>query len=123
MATNLTVDAGASISARSYNAAGTFDAAGSGGSIWIKSGTLSGTGAILADGGNSSGRSGGGGGRIAIYLTASDDFGAVTNSARGGDQRSDRTRDYGAAGTIYRQGMSATYGDLLVSQLFSNVPL
>src|SRR5690606_26740710 len=61
--------------------------AGSGGSVWLRVNTLSGTGAISADGGN--GRSGyygsgGGGGRIAVYYTQNEGFELSNITSTGG---------------------------------------
>ena len=119
VASNLTVDVGASISARSvgtYDSNGnTYDSGGSGGSICIRCGTLTGTGAILADGGASAAFNGGGGGHIAIFLANSDDFGSVTNRAYGalsGIYAS--IPQPAAAGTIYRQKKSDRFGTLVV---------
>jgi hypothetical protein len=79
---------------------------GSGGSVWITTSNLFGAGSIGTIGGNATysgeGVSGGGGGRIAVHLTASDDFGSVTFLSYGGTG----TKDHGAAGTIYLQGQS-----------------
>ena len=69
----------------------------SGGSIWLTAGTLTGTGQVLACGRD--GNPGGGGGRIAVYLTEGKEFGNVTLDARGGFHG---TND-GAAGTIYME--------------------
>src|SRR5690606_12477345 len=76
--------------------------AGSGGSVWLRVNTLSGTGAISADGGN--GRSGyygsgGGGGRIAVYYTQNEGF-ELSNITSTGGLGGYRTESAGA-GTIY----------------------
>jgi hypothetical protein len=85
---------------------------GSGGSIWLTVGTLSGTGGISANGGPSVGAYGGGGagGRIAIYQT--NNFFAGTLSAWGGT--GGQSRQNGGAGTIYTKAASLNTGDLLV---------
>ncbi|MCL1856763.1 MAG: hypothetical protein FWF84_03860, partial [Kiritimatiellaeota bacterium] len=63
---------------------------GSGGSVWVTTGKLIGNGAISADGGLSrlgnpfgQGFCSGGGGRVAVELTKSDDFGDVAITANG----------------------------------------
>jgi hypothetical protein len=69
------------------HAAGTTQAGGAGGSVWITAGTLAGTNAISAVGGIGRDYSGGGGGgRIAISLTGANNFGDVTFLANGGDR-------------------------------------
>jgi hypothetical protein len=82
---------------------------GSGGSVWLTLGGLSGNGVISADGGagHLPESGGGGGGRVAVYFN-SNSF-AGTLSARGGAgwQR-------GGAGTIYIKTNSATFATLLV---------
>lgn len=102
---------------------GTFDASyirasggGSGGSIWINTSDLSGTGADISvnggDGGNPSGGydgGGGGGGRIAIYYDT-DNSTSFTYSAFGGVGNSAQT---GGAGTIYLRDKSS-YADLII---------
>jgi cysteine-rich repeat protein len=56
---------------------------GSGGSVWIQTGTLSGAGTITANGGNNSNPGGGGGGgRIALYATT--DASTIAKKAIGG---------------------------------------
>lgn len=75
-----------------------FNPRAAGGSIWFTSGTLAGTGRIDARGRDAAGGDpGGGGGRIAVYLTAGTDVGGVDLRARGGNG----SPDDGAAGTIY----------------------
>lgn len=72
--------------------------AGAGGSVNIRAATLSGTGTISARGGDrvTAGRGSGGGGRIAVSLTAGTAAGGVALAAYGGAL--DR---YGAAGSVY----------------------
>jgi hypothetical protein len=81
---------------------------GSGGTVSLTTATLAGSGTIQADGGRAwnidSGA--GGGGRVAVILTGSDDFDAVVMQARGGANGSDS----GGAGTVYRQGASQAGG-------------
>lgn len=89
-------------------------AAGAGGSIWLTTGTLGGSGTICADGGRGGyyqtwGYSHGGGGRVAVYLNGSDDFGAVdirAISKRGANAN----HRGGGAGSVYLKGVSDTYG-------------
>ncbi|MCP3961978.1 MAG: hypothetical protein GY719_29400, partial [bacterium] len=71
---------------------------GSGGSVWIETGVLTGSGIIRANGGvggNEGG--GGGGGRIAIYVNSSY-FGGVMQAY------GSFGREYGGPGTIYLAG-------------------
>ena len=89
---------------------------GSGGSIWMSAGAISGTGVVSVCGG--SGDVGGGGGRMAIYLTGEgSDFSGWQGSLRayGGTSRSSGGMP-ASAGTIYREtkGQPAGGGDLLV---------
>ncbi len=80
---------------------------GSGGSIYLTTGTISGSGTIQANGGDASGGyAAGGGGRVAVVLTSGNNFGSVNITAYGGEGPS-ATRD-GAAGTVYKQ--TATQG-------------
>ncbi len=78
---------------------------GSGGSVYLTANSISGNGAISANGGaqiHSTAVSAGGGGRIAVHLTgAGNDFSQFTGkiSAYGGT-RTDK-KVYGGAGTIY----------------------
>ncbi|NQT94389.1 MAG: hypothetical protein HQ559_16655, partial [Lentisphaerae bacterium] len=93
--------------------------AGAGGSVWLTTSNLVGAGTVRANGGDAtvSAGSGGGGGRIAVYLTGSDDFGSVAFQTFGGDGSVYSTRDPdGAAGTIYRQTQSqaAGRGELII---------
>ena len=71
---------------------------GSGGSIYVITGELTGTGVILANGGNS-GSGGGGGGRIAIYYNASTYTGSIF--AHGGTGPA-----HGEDGTVVFEGPS-----------------
>jgi hypothetical protein len=92
------------ISATGLPAAAASYGGGSGGSIWLTVGTLTGTGIISANGGmgNSSG-GGGAGGRISIGYTVYDFVGVV--SAYGGSGYGT-----GGAGTIYTRGTSQQWG-------------
>jgi len=83
--------------------------AGSGGSVFLTTGWLTGGGTIQGNGGASTGSgNGGGGGRVAIVLTgAGADFSTWTgsNTAYGG-----ATGKSGAAGTVYRLAAGTTPG-------------
>jgi hypothetical protein len=75
-------------------------AGGAGGSVWLTTGTLEGTGLIHADGGDHLNTAGGGGGRVAVYVTNSASLGSVDIRAQGG--RHPVSFLYpGAAGTVY----------------------
>lgn len=88
---------------------------GAGGSVWITTGTLAGTGIVRANGGGSADSNydggGGGGGRVALYYTT-DNSNLSTLSAKGG--RPGGGAQYGGAGTIYTKAAAATYGDLRI---------
>ena len=94
---------------------------GSGGSIYLSAGTLTGAGTLSSIGGAASSGggngNGGGGGRIALYAsTFSGNFTGVTNqisflNAWGGRGN---TR-HGSAGTIYIKDTDDQHGDLLVN--------
>lgn len=75
---------------------GSFNGGASGGSVWVTTSELSGSGSVSADGGSGDSFSGGGsGGRIALHYSSQNKFeGAVT--AYGGDS----THETGAAGTV-----------------------
>jgi RHS repeat-associated protein len=81
---------------------------GSGGSIWVTTGTFTGTGSVQAIGGNGGGTQGGGGagGRIAVYYDTNTFTGTI--QARGGSGY-----QYGGAGTTYLKP-SATIGALYI---------
>ena len=78
------------------------NAGGAGGSIWITAGSLAGTGVVDASCAKNA-SPGGGGGRVAVYVTNSDSFANVEISARGGNPSSGYD---GAAGTVYLQSKS-----------------
>ncbi|HVV73827.1 MAG TPA: hypothetical protein VHI52_20350, partial [Verrucomicrobiae bacterium] len=81
---------------------------GSGGSIWLTVGTLTGSGSIAANGGSGNGYGGGGGGgRIALEYGLNSFAGTVT--AFGGSGSSS-----GGAGTIYLKPKSQASGQVLV---------
>jgi hypothetical protein len=102
------------------NAAGTISAGGrggnlaaSGGSIYLRTGWLTGGGTIRANGGDTTWNNGagGGGGRVAILLTApGSDFGSWTgaNAACGGVATGGGIS--AAAGTVYRQASGVDVG-------------
>jgi len=84
--------------------------AGAGGSVYLRAGSLAGSGSIQANGDKM-----GGGGRVAVILTNSTSFGSVALQAYGG--AGDGNGNYnGAAGTVYRevQGQSAGCGTLVI---------
>lgn len=84
----------------------TYYGSGSGGSIWIRAGVFSGTGAVYAAGGN--GRVGpGGGGRISLVEMNGAGIGGPTCEARGGYSDSGV---YAAPGTLYRQAADKADG-------------
>ena len=94
---------------------GFFDSAsggGSGGSIYVTAGMLTGSGVISAKGGAGGSYgiargSGGGGGRIAIYYNSDTFTGTLSVCGGSGYQ-------YGGAGTIFTKLPSQTYGELLI---------
>ncbi len=62
---------------------------GAGGSVWIDSGTLTGSGSIGANGGNgatwsSDGAGGGAGGRVAVYYNTNNGFSTTSSTVTGG---------------------------------------
>lgn len=82
---------------------------GSGGSIWITAGTLTGSGLISANGGSGNGwGGGGGGGRIALECTNTLFNGLV--SAYGGEG----SVTCGGAGTVYRRTLPGSIGQIVV---------
>jgi len=93
--------------------------AGAGGSIWITCGSLSGSGRISADGGDSSTASGagaGGGGRVVIETDDLDDFDVDNVTAYGGrlSVAVDRPFAYGAPGTVLLRELDLSGGHLRV---------
>jgi hypothetical protein len=86
---------------------------GAGGSINLTAGSIAGGGFFRAEGGQST-VCGGGGGRIAVNLTASDtipDSVRTNITAYGGTTSG---YGYGAAGTVYVKGANQTFGSLFV---------
>ena len=82
---------------------------GSGGSVFLTTGALTGNGTIQANG--AAGWTSGGGGRVAVFLTNSTDFSAVTMQAYSGS-----SSYRGAGGTVYResQAQGPGQGTLLI---------
>lgn len=87
--------------------------AGSGGSIYIRTNVLEGSGKILANGGNTDSAGAGGGGRIAIYYNSMDEFTGEID-AFGGDCAYCGFTSKGGAGTIFLKQNDKTYGDLII---------
>ena len=100
----------------SANGANNSGGGGSGGSVYITAPALAGSGTIRADGGACpfSDQGSGGGGRIAVVLTATTDVDRISIHAAGG-----ATMRYGAAGTVYLRvpGQGANAGTLYVNNL------
>ncbi len=84
-----------------------------GGSIWLTTSNLTGSGTIRANGGAPN--RAGGGGRVAVTLTGSDSFGNVDIQAYGGDNADSD----GGAGTVYlrKQDQSVSNGVLLIRNM------
>jgi hypothetical protein len=98
------------ISAQGLSGTGSESAGGgSGGSIYLTVGTLSGAGIIAANGGtgNSFG-GGGGGGRIAVSYTGANNFSGLMSAYGGGGYA------WGGAGTIYTVANNYPYTALVV---------
>jgi hypothetical protein len=94
---------------------------GSGGSIFLTTGFLTGTGTLTVAGGKGSGnRGGGGGGRLAVILTNSLEFGSVNLIAYAGI--SPGAGQQGAGGTVYLQhtNHAAGQGKLIVD--YGDIP-
>ncbi len=94
---------------------------GAGGSVFLTTGWLTGNGMLKANGGDgyNNGRSGGGGGRVAIVLTgAGAGFGdwKGSNTTYGGKGWLSPNERYGSAGTVYRAagGVAAGGGTVTV---------
>ncbi len=87
--------------------------AGSGGSVWVDADSIFGTGTIAANGGVAAGGAGAGG-RIAVYF----DNGTTATwglQAFGGVRGGTTVGEDGGAGTIYLNGPTSTYGDLIIA--------
>ncbi len=107
------------MNADGFGTAGGWQYQGSGGSVYLTTASLAGSGTITAKGGDGSNVGAGGGGRIAVTLTASSSFGSVDISANGGPASSITAR--GAAGTIYLRTQSqGLYEGTLVITNFQN---
>jgi len=86
--------------------ASSYGAGGSGGSIFLTTGTLVGNGTLEAEGGYSPSYPGGGGGRISVVLNSGTSFGQVDMRVRGGNGGGGGMGGAtyrGANGTIYKQ--------------------
>ena len=93
------------------------DGSGSGGTIYLNTGSITGSGMFNADGGINSNNDGGagGGGRIALVIGSGGMPGGLQTTARGGwTPVSGPTRGRGGAGTIYIKTNPAGNGDLKV---------
>ena len=89
---------------------------GAGGAVLVHAGTLAGSGSIDASGGAAESAGSGGGGRVALYVTAFSGFDPTAQAvARGGAlTASGQAVGYGGAGTVYWKDSGATYGRLLL---------
>ncbi|MCK9555386.1 Ig-like domain-containing protein [bacterium] len=99
-----TITLNGTINADAQNSTGDWQSGAAGGSIWLDTPTLTGSGTITAIGGQEgnwqSGCGGGGGGRIAVYYTTNNFTGTIT--ARGGYSATGSSNtEFGGAGTIY----------------------
>lgn len=78
---------------------------GSGGSVWIQAGRLSGHGVIGASGGSGDGTTGGGGsgGRVAVYASTEGKFSGryIVTGGVAGDSQQDLSEYSGGPGTLY----------------------
>ena len=91
------------------NGVGENQIGGAGGSVWVTTGRITGSGAIDAKGGNAWSDAGaGGGGAISIVYTDSASVVPPLSAITGPGGRN------GGAGTIYTSGPASTYGSLLV---------
>ncbi|MCP4985367.1 MAG: hypothetical protein GY928_04640, partial [Colwellia sp.] len=97
--------------------ANSYNGGGSGGGIFISTGTLSGTGSMTANGGKQTAvyglTAGGGGGRIAVYYNDISGFDTSKITAYGGIGNNAN----GGAGTIFTKSSAQTYGDLIVDNV------
>jgi hypothetical protein len=86
---------------------------GSGGSIWIATGALTGTGRVsVASYAGDAGGGAGGGGRMAVEVLQGTNFGGVAFSARGGIASNGSYR--AGAGSIFRKSADMAFGALLI---------
>ena len=88
---------------------------GAGGSVWLTTGELAGSGGIEVNGADSNGDGAGGGGAIAIEYTSLDPSATVLDqlSAHGGLSPNRPERD-GGAGTVYVRSAAEEFGQLIV---------
>ena len=87
---------------------GHYSGGGSGGSLWLAVGTLTGTGSIFANGGQGFATAGGGGGgRIAVYYGTNTLSGSIAAQGGSGNVR-------GGAGTVYLKAAAQARGDVLI---------
>ncbi|MBT7281521.1 hypothetical protein HN840_04290, partial [archaeon] len=114
---NLTVDGYISVNATSITGNG----AGAGGSIYLRTGILSGSGNISAVGGRATsvGDGSGAGGRIAIYYDTYNFVGGINANA----QKAAYDYDQGGAGTIYLKDSSKGYGNLTINNIGLTGPI
>ncbi|HYK00775.1 MAG TPA: Ig-like domain-containing protein [Thermoanaerobaculia bacterium] len=93
------------------NGANSDGATGAGGSVWITTGRITGTGTIAANGGtntNCCNYGGGGGGAVAVEYTDATSVMPVLQAVASTSSR------LGGGGVVYVKGPGATYGDLTV---------
>ncbi|MFZ2985974.1 MAG: hypothetical protein WA083_04620, partial [Candidatus Moraniibacteriota bacterium] len=105
-----TINGEISVDGQNYQATTGQPGGGSGGSIWLTTGTLAGTGGTISSiGGNGygAGGGGGGGGRIAVYYTTDSSLN-IAYLTYGGTGFA-----YGGAGTVYKKEGSNN-GDLVI---------
>ena len=89
------------ISANGASGSAAYAGGGSGGSIWVDTASLSGSGRFEANGGtgNNNSGGGGGGGRIAVYYAQANGFSGYTNSTASGGAGASASYD-GKVGTV-----------------------
>ncbi|MCL5009180.1 MAG: hypothetical protein M1400_02450, partial [Patescibacteria group bacterium] len=85
---------------------------GSGGSVYLTTGTLTGNGTISTNGGSANSYMGGSGGRVAIYYAA--DASSVKVQSFGGAAKINGITRYAGAGTIYKKSAAQGNGDLII---------
>ena len=95
---------------------------GSGGSVWIITNSLTGSGLISADGGHSTNTSGGGG-RVALYYNSLSGFDVQSQiSAFGGLVLNNNTRQLAGAGTVYLKDNNQALGEIrIINQTTSHI--
>ena len=116
---NLTVDG--QISANGHDAIVEGAGGGSGGSVLLTVGSLSGSGVISANGGNGDffQGGGGGGGRVAVYYATNNFTGGFSAYGGGG-------ANFGGAGTIYSKANASSIPQVIVNNagdVGTNTPL